>query len=711
MESYHMSSQYQDDPLSPGFEEKSQAVGQHSHHVLDGVGPQQLPSGFPVPGLNGLAEELQTMALVVCRSCLSCGISNGVYEPLSGSETNAYSYGTRIDRPYEGEKPPSAQVSQPAIYVPTTNAPNVPNHFPVTEPVMISTYVPHYQPLQDSSNHAMTPQNSGHDTIVYPTDVPAAVYYPETSGVPIGDAISFPNLNTSDHHLSTGEGLSDPYGDNLMDMAVSSTLHQQSSIPARTAGFAMPPAYATSCVKTEEVDMSAHCNSLDVVFPHQRPPASKRGPFKDQKAREETAATRKNGSCIRCKMQRVRCKTDPEDPKGPCVGCKPKSSNNHQKQLFRQPCVRRKITECNFFKRGQAPGYEWTRRWGNGIVDNINNWASSEVKTIRLWEGYTPVDMCVQLHVREFIPQPGDKLDRTWVAKGVRKSVAIPTYAITNLDEAQAAYEDYIKRGVVGCFKSVIESVMGVRMGVQDQLIYNTYLKAWELSQDTNTPPDERDLLLQTLELWMAVRLTTKSIEIVGDETLGMSRDILDSSSPQHGCIPLPPVMGAQLDLVLIQHIQTRLRREMLEKLQKMTLQNKQKTWLTTYLVTFMLLHNIALVTDHDASYAQKHGMGKKFARESDVQEYHLGGTILLAYFHYCNKGIYPFSEECKDQDLRTLAQLDEDAMQFIHWTRSQAMAHKHEWEEVQQANQYEQPYFFVSQLFQRDWQPQTWAY
>ncbi|OBR15891.1 Tetratricopeptide repeat domain containing protein [Colletotrichum higginsianum IMI 349063] len=598
-----------------------------------------------------------------------------VYEPLSGSETNAYSYGTRIDRPYEGEKPPSAEVSQPAMYVPTTNASNVPNHFPVTEPVM-STYVPHYQPLQDSSNHAMTPQNSGHDTIVYPTDVPAAVYYPETSGVPIDDAISFPNLNASDRHLSAGEGLSDPYGDNLMDMAVSSALHQPSSIPARTAGFAMPPAYAMSCVKTEEVDMSAHCNSLDVVFPHQRPPASKRGPFKDQKAREETAATRKNGSCIRCKMQRVRCKTDPEDPKGPCVGCKPKSSNNHQKQLFRQPCVRRKITECNFFKRGQAPGYEWTRRWGNGIVDNINNWASSEVKTIRLWEGYTPVDMCVQLHVREFIPQPGDKLDRTWVAKGVKKSVAIPTYAITNLDEAQAAYEDYIKRGVVGCFKSVIESVMGVRMGVRDQLIYTTYLKAWELSQDTNTPPDERDLLLQTLELWMAVRLTTKSIEIVGDETLGMSRDILDSSSPQHGCIPLPPVMGAQLDLVLIQHIQTRLRREMLEKLQKMTLQNKQKTWLTTYLVTFMLLHNIALVTDHDASYAQKHGMGKKFARESDVQEYHLGGTILLAYFHYCNKGIYPFSEECKDQDLRTLAQLDEDAVQFIHWTRSQAMAH-----------------------------------
>jgi hypothetical protein len=51
-----------------------------------------------------------------------------------------------------------------------------------------------------------------------------------------------------------------------------------------------------------------------------------------------------------------------------------------------------------------------------------------------------------------------------------------------------------------------------------------------------------------TLRLWMAVRLTTKSTIIVGDETLGMSRDIMDKTSPIHGCIPLPPVMGAQLD-------------------------------------------------------------------------------------------------------------------------------------------------------------------
>ncbi|KAF4774829.1 hypothetical protein HER10_EVM0003810 [Colletotrichum scovillei] len=706
---YSMSSQYAGGSLPEDYEEKAPHIGQHALANVE----LNRSSGFPGPVVNGLTQGMQTLALAFCQNCWStCAVTNDGYQPLPGSEVATYDYGTNSNRPYEVEKPPSAQVSQSDVYVPTPVVSNTQNSFPAGGNNLLDSYVSSYQPVHEDPNQTLVSQHSGPDTDVYVTEVSAPSFYSTIPSGHVGGEPSYSNANTLDRRLTPRETLPPTYGGNMMDMVISPALHTPTPVPVTTARFAMDSTYPMSCVKTEDMDGSianTHANaSLDVVFPNQRPPAAKRGPFKDQKAREETAATRKNGSCIRCKMQRVRCKTDPDDPKGPCLGCKPRSNNNHHKQLIRQPCVRHKITECHFFKKGQAPGFEWTQRFNNGIVDNINNWASNEVRIVRLWEGYTPSSMWVQLSVREFVPQPGDKLERTWVTEeGEKKSVAIPTYAITNLDDAQTAYEDYIKRGVVECFNSVVESVMGVR----DRLLFETYLKAWKLSQDPSTAQDEKELLLQTLELWMAVRLTTKSIEIVGDDTLGMTRDILDSSSPQHGRIPLPPVMGAQLDLVLIQHIQTRLRREMLEKLQKMTLQNKQKTWLTTYLVTFMLLHNIALVTDHDASYARKHGMKTKFARQTDVQEYHMGGTILLAYFHYCNKGIYPFSEDCRDQDLRTLAQLDDDAVQFIHYTRAMAMQNKREWEEVQRANQYEQPYFFVSQLFQRDWQPQTWAY
>lgn len=47
------------------------------------------------------------------------------------------------------------------------------------------------------------------------------------------------------------------------------------------------------------------------------------------------------------------------------------------------------------------------------------------------------------------------------------------------------------------------------------------------------------------------------------------------------------------------------------------------------------------------------------------------GANILLAHFHYCNKGVHPFSDECKDSDLRTLAGLTEEQIQFIHETRT----------------------------------------
>lgn len=47
-----------------------------------------------------------------------------------------------------------------------------------------------------------------------------------------------------------------------------------------------------------------------------------------------------------------------------------------------------------------------------------------------------------------------------------------------------------------------------------------------------------------------------------------------------------------------------------------------------------------------------------------------VGANILLAHFHYCNKGYYPFSKECRDQDLRTLAELSEDGLRFVLETR-----------------------------------------
>jgi hypothetical protein len=414
----------------------------------------------------------------------------------------------------------------------------------------------------------------------------------------------------------------------------------------------------------------------------------------------------------------LQCNLDPEDEKGPCISCKKIAANS---RVYRLNCLRWKITDVKLFKPGQVKGHEWTNRWKDSVVDDIGTWEPSDARVIQVTEGYT--GRPIRLQVRRFQPQDGDKLDRSWVSGGVRKSVTIPPFAIVDMESAKSAFDEHIKEGLWACCKRLLGP---------EKLLWQTYALAIKLMAHPSTNESERKLLVSTLDLWMSVRLTTKSFEIVGNDTLDMPQNLIqDENNPLHGKIPLPPVMGAQIDSVLIHQIQPQLRRRTLEELQKMTQDKKQKTWLTTYLVTFILLHNIALITKHDADYARKHGMKvrvverfpartqgeqkdreeegnadeyssqRRFAREDNVKEYNVGkraqivarsgrfpvrkldwlmvgagANTLLAYFHYCNKGIYPFSGECKDQDLQSLAELDDEAMNFVKYTRQFASDH-----------------------------------
>lgn len=56
-------------------------------------------------------------------------------------------------------------------------------------------------------------------------------------------------------------------------------------------------------------------DDLALMLPNQKPPATKRGPFKDLQKREKTAQVRKIGSCIRCRMQRIRVSKNKFIPK------------------------------------------------------------------------------------------------------------------------------------------------------------------------------------------------------------------------------------------------------------------------------------------------------------------------------------------------------------------------------------------------------------
>lgn len=264
----------------------------------------------------------------------------------------------------------------------------------------------------------------------------------------------------------------------------------------------------------------------------------------------------------------------------------------------RFPCLRLKITDVKCYKPGQVPGYEWSKRWIDTVPGPIQKWASTETKIIKISEGFS--DETLDVVVKEFIPIEGDKLERSWYHNGEKKTVSIPPFALVELETVKAAYLRHIHRSMNQAFAKILG-----RRG----LIYRTYQQSVKLCKKQQIPNESQELLRDVFRLWMAVRLSTTSNFIVGEETLGMPKDILDETNPHPGTIPIPPVLGAQLDLILIHHIQSSLRRQVLDRLEKMVSKRKHSAWMVSYLVTFVLLHNAALITAHDAGYARKHGM------------------------------------------------------------------------------------------------------
>ncbi|KAH7361068.1 hypothetical protein BKA65DRAFT_547760 [Rhexocercosporidium sp. MPI-PUGE-AT-0058] len=417
----------------------------------------------------------------------------------------------------------------------------------------------------------------------------------------------------------------------------------------------------------------------------------KRGPFKDPTDRAQTAQTRKDNACVRCKMQRTRCIPDPFDPRGVCLTCK-KVANTRVVNL---PCLRYKIPDTRLFREGYVPDLIWSRRWDVMEMNDVSTWADSETRCINITQDYSPNP--VTLRVRKFIPVEGDSLVRKWKHEGMPKSVTLPPYAIESLKEAERAYRDYISREGTKFFMSTLDK--------EDPLIFDTYSMAINASKN-HMSEQERILLNMVLRLWVAVRMLCRSERIVGNDRLDISLNLMDHSSPMYGKTPIPPVMGAQIELVLIQGILNPLRAMILEQLQKLILAHKPQNWFCIYLCTFILLHNASLITKQDITYARKHGLMTKFSMPDMIAELHTGANILLAYFQYCCKGHRPFSLDWNAEKSLSMAALDPYQVKFIQKTALQVQANESRYREIRKPSSCDHEHYFISQLFEQDWEP-----
>ncbi|KFY68998.1 hypothetical protein V496_00621 [Pseudogymnoascus sp. VKM F-4515 (FW-2607)] len=351
-----------------------------------------------------------------------------------------------------------------------------------------------------------------------------------------------------------------------------------------------------------------------------------------------------------------KCIPDPNDPNGVCLTCKNNAANINVQQPV---CILYKVTDMRLYKLGQVPGLEWSKRWSNRTLKGMDTWASHNTIIIEVSEGYTSTSL--KLVVREFKPVKGDIIERSWVGNGIeKKSVTIPSYAIQDLTAAKNAYGQYIDMGGAEFFKGALNP--------GDEFLWMTYNMAIVTSDDKNVPDSERKLLKMLLRLWVAIRLNTKSTNIVGPERLGMPDDILDATHPTPGRFPIPPVMGNQIELILSLGFQDPLRAKILVALQELICSNKPGCWFTIYLCTFILLHNCSMITKHDSAS-------------------------------------YPFGAACKKADVLIAAGLSESQIRVIQNTHEFVTANAHRFEGTHAC---EDDYYYISQLYDQNWTPRT---
>jgi hypothetical protein len=159
------------------------------------------------------------------------------------------------------------------------------------------------------------------------------------------------------------------------------------------------------------------------------------------------------------------------------------------------PCLRYRITDARLFKQGYLPGHVWTTRFQTMELNDIDNWNSTEVKTIQITYDYSPQPLTLQ--VRKFKPHEGDMLHRSWKHGSVKKSVLLPPYAIASFEAAEKIYQDYINQNGSEFFASTIDrnnrllwETMSAAIKASNHAMVSFYFYMSILNDSPNTSTD-----------------------------------------------------------------------------------------------------------------------------------------------------------------------------------------------------------------------------
>ncbi|KFA69180.1 hypothetical protein S40285_00095 [Stachybotrys chlorohalonatus IBT 40285] len=463
-----------------------------------------------------------------------------------------------------------------------------------------------------------------------------------------------------------------------------------------------------------------------------------RGAFSNAHLRYETAETRRRRACIRCRCQKTRCLLDPNDPTGDCLTCKAYNKGS-KKTLHRTPCCRHKLTNSTLFRKG---GLQLTERWTGTQMRDIprgDRIDPDDVRTIQWTLGLCDTPMTVRCV--KFRPRPGDVTARYWTVLGddgqeIRMEQQLSPYCLDDIQETANDFEKYVISNAFPAFDKQSTRPLPNVLPEEVSVVEGTYRSAIQYYQDlfTQTPPGkidpeplakEKQLIQDFFTLWFAMRHTTGSSWICGEETLGMEPHTREKSYPLYGKISLPRMILAQFDSITHTRLLDVYGKKVLKELEDLIQKNSKRHVFIIYLVCFIMLREATWISQDRCRHAKEnYGNKVQYSLPEFVQS--LQGTCngILHHWHYfqCKPLPDPSIPWSRSASMLTdlppvyyniiIKALMEPRVQqqLERWKRDHAddadedrrLAHlKH----ADQAD-WDNPWYWVSQMFIPDWLP-----
>ncbi|KAK8026330.1 hypothetical protein PG991_003386 [Apiospora marii] len=156
---------------------------------------------------------------------------------------------------------------------------------------------------------------------------------------------------------------------------------------------------------------------------------------------------------------------------------------------------------------------------------------------------------------------PAGRLARPDLAFQVHRRAALPPLAPWAIEDMEVTAKETLQNTNAQMISDHIDYYVH---GTGDQLLSMTYAMAFYQSQSSQVRSPcsqhetffyvediqvqaERRVLFDVLRLWVASRRLSKPQHVVGEETLGMTPQLLDPTRHDYGQIPVPPVISAQM--------------------------------------------------------------------------------------------------------------------------------------------------------------------